>query len=117
MRKFISDLIPATRAFPAASLLPAADVVVSAGGYHAWHEIMASGVPAVFLPQRRQYDSQHRRVRGCPVAETPMQLERMIRDLLGQARGPGRRFPDGAADVESRLQERVLLRKQIASMA
>ena len=61
--RFLSDeLDGATKAFPASPLFPAADAIVSAGGYHAFHEISASGLPAVFIPQERLYDDQAGRV-------------------------------------------------------
>jgi hypothetical protein len=71
-----------TQAFPTAPLLPAADVVVSAGGYHAFHEVRAAAVPAVFLPQWRRYDDQWARVRDCLVADDPSSLERALRAVL-----------------------------------
>lgn len=76
------DACSVVRAFPAAPLLPAADVVVSAGGYHAFHEVRAAGVPAVFVPQWRRYDDQAARVRGCLVADDPPSLERAFRAVL-----------------------------------
>jgi len=70
------------RAFPAAALLPAADAVVSAAGYHAFHEAAALGAPAVFVPQRRRFDDQVWRARDAVVATDPPSLEAAVRRLL-----------------------------------
>lgn len=43
-------------------LLPGVDVAVAAGGYNSFHELMAAGVPTVFLPQPRIADDQLARV-------------------------------------------------------
>ena len=40
------------------------DLVVSAAGYNAYHEILQSGVPALFWPQERLYDQQELRAQG-----------------------------------------------------
>ena len=42
-------------------LFAAMDVAVSAGGYNSFHELMYTGVPAVFTPQPRISDDQERR--------------------------------------------------------
>jgi hypothetical protein len=119
--RFVSDLLPVEPAFPAAALLPTADVVVSAAGYHSFHEIEASGVPAVYLPQDRSHDDQDARAAGRPTARTPEELEARILELLDRGRGPGVRFPDGAARlaacVQSRMEAGVLPEEEIAPMA
>jgi hypothetical protein len=106
--------------FPAARWLPAADVVVSAAGYTAFHEIEADGVPAVFLPQSRQYDDQFLRARSRPVAHDPPQLENWIARLLQSPRRPAS-APDGAARlaalVERRMKLGVLPQEEIAPVA
>jgi hypothetical protein len=79
--------------FPAAPYLPAADVVVAAGGYHAYHEVRAAGVPAVFVPQWRRYDDQAERVRDGLVAKDPPTLERAVASLLRGEDVPGARLP------------------------
>ena len=121
--RFVSDVLGgATRLFPAARGYAAADAIVSAGGYHAFHEIAAAGVPAVFLPQDRPLDDQAWRVRGWPVARDPVELEAGLRALLG---GPGARsrvtFQDGALQlarlVERRVKEGVLPQEQVAPVA
>jgi hypothetical protein len=121
--RFISDTLEgAEPRFPAARYFPAADAIVSAGGYHAFHEIAASGVPAVFLPQERPLDDQPWRVRGWPVAHDPVGLEESLRALLGGA-GPRPRagFEDGALQVarliERRVKEGVLPEEQVAAVA
>jgi hypothetical protein len=121
--RFVSDVLEgATCLFPAARAFAAADAIVSAGGYHAFHEIAASGVPAVFLPQDRPLDDQPWRVRGWPVARDPDGLEAVLRALLG---GPGARprvaFEDGALRVarlvERRVKEGVLPEEEVAPVA
>ncbi|MBI3930258.1 MAG: hypothetical protein HY319_32275 [Armatimonadetes bacterium] len=76
---------------PAGSWLLAADVVVSAAGYQSYHEIVQAGVPAVFVPQRRQIDDQAARAQGrlgfAPraswrVAATPEELAGAVSELL-----------------------------------
>lgn len=121
----VSDVLPpippVVRFFPAARLLPAADAVVSAAGYHAFHEIALSGVPAVFLPEPRRYDDQARRAAGWPIARSPRELEA----LLGAGLERGRRqpvvLPDGAAAVarliERRVERGVLLQEEVAAVA
>ncbi|MHB2015679.1 MAG: glycosyltransferase [Candidatus Xenobia bacterium] len=39
-------------------VLPACDVAVSAAGYNSFYELMAAGVPTVFLPQEKVADDQ-----------------------------------------------------------
>ena len=46
------------------ALLAAAGLVISAGGYNAYHEIVQAGTPAIFWPQDRLYDEQSLRVQG-----------------------------------------------------
>ena len=119
--RFVSDVLPVEPAFPAAELLSTADVVVSAAGYHSFHEIEASGVPAVYLPQDRSHDDQDARAAGRPTARTPEELEARVVELLGRGRGPGVRFPDGAGRLAAWLQRRmeagVLPEEEVAPMA
>jgi hypothetical protein len=70
--------------FPAMRYLRAADLVVAAGGYHAFHEIRQLVLPAVFVPQKRKYDDQFWRVRNAPRAREPAELEAAVAgSLLG----------------------------------
>jgi UDP:flavonoid glycosyltransferase YjiC (YdhE family) len=122
--RFVSDELPqaapVARLFPAAAWLPAADVVVSAAGYHAFHETAAAGVPAVFVPQRRRYDDQWWRAREAVVAGDPAALETAIGRLLREGCRP-RPVEDGAGAVaravEGRVQPRVLREEQVAPVA
>lgn len=112
---------PVVRLFPAGAWLAAADVVVTAAGYHSVHETAAAGVPAVFLPQRRRYDDQWWRARDRVVAGNPAALEAAIVRLLQEgARRPGRPG-DGARIVaeaiERRVQAGVLREEEIAPVA
>ncbi|HEY6548950.1 MAG TPA: hypothetical protein VI589_13635 [Vicinamibacteria bacterium] len=121
---FVSDELPdepsVVRAFPAAPLLPAADVVVSAGGYHSFHELRAAAVPAVFLPQQRRYDDQHLRVRGCLVAEDPASLEKALGAALEgdpppQAFPPRLEHPEAGVEALAELVRERLERRRSAS--
>lgn len=67
LRFFSTRLPPGQRVvsrFPAGRLLRAADLVVAAAGYQSYYEIVACGIPAVFVPQRRPLDHQARRALG-----------------------------------------------------
>ena len=108
------------RAFPAATLLPAADAVVSAAGYHAFHEAMAQGAPAVFVPQRRRFDDQAWRARDALVATDPPGLEAAVRRLLREGWRRPRALGEGAALlarlVERRVQAGVVPEEEIAAL-
>lgn len=117
----LPPLPPVTPVFPAARVLAAADVVVTAGGYHAFHETRAAGVPTIFIPQRRRYDDQWQRVAGACVATDPRALEAHVRRLLDGAVVQPHPVGDGADAlarlVERRMQQRVLAEEEIASVA
>lgn len=117
----LPDEPPVARVFPAAAMLAAADVVVAAGGYHAFHETRAAGVPAVFVPQRRRHDDQAWRVRGETIARDPLELENAVRRLLGARRRVRQDLGDGAGHVaallQRRVQARVLREEQVTAMA
>jgi hypothetical protein len=112
---------PVLRLFPAAAWLEAADVVVTAAGYHAFHETTAAGVPTVFVPQRRRYDEQAWRAREGPLATDPAGLEAAVVRLLRDGRRRPRTVEDGAgtvaAAIERRVQPRVLREEEIAPVA
>jgi hypothetical protein len=122
--RFVCQELPQRRdfvgLFPAAAWLAAADVVVAAGGYHAVHETRRAGVPAVFVPQRRQYDDQAWRVRGETVTTTPGGLEAAVRRLLASGREREPRLAGGAralaALVQRRVERSVLAEEEIAAM-
>lgn len=109
------------RLFPAAASLAAADVVVSAAGYHAFHETTAAGVPTVFVPQRRRYDEQWWRSRDGVVAADPLSLERAVASLLREGRTGAAAVADGARAIaeriERRMQPRVLAEEEVAPVA
>lgn len=122
---FVSDELPpappVVRLFPAAAVLGAADVVVSAAGYHAFHETAAAGVPTVLVPQRRRYDDQWWRARAACVAGDPAALEAAVARLLRAGGGRSRRFEDGAGAVaravQRRVQAGVLAEEEVAPVA
>lgn len=82
--------------FPAMRVLRAADAVVCAAGYHAFHETRALGVPAVFVPQDRLYDEQDRRAQGVRTARSPQELETGLREALAEGPSAAGPFKDGA---------------------
>jgi len=76
--------------FPLARYYRAFDFAVSAAGYNAFHELLAAGVPTLFVPMRRQSDDQAARARwaqesgsglGVDSADSP-QLEQRLDELL-----------------------------------
>jgi hypothetical protein len=113
---------PVVPVFPAARVLPAADVVVAAGGYHAFHETRLAGVPTVFVPQRRRHDDQWHRVRGAAVAADPLELECLVRAALVAPGASGARGAEPMSSalarlVERRVQAGVLRQEEVAAMA
>jgi hypothetical protein len=91
---------------PAMRVLRAGALVVSGGGYSAWHEARALGVPALFLPRPRSWDDQHLRVAGSDPPTTPEALEAAIeRGLRGHASAAEIGLPDGADAVAARVME------------
>jgi hypothetical protein len=91
--------------FPAMRYLRAADLVVTACGYHACHETRSLGLPAVFVPQRRLYDDQFARAaaHGSPIASSPQELERLVGRILDRSAAtppdPPLHEADGASAV------------------
>jgi hypothetical protein len=92
---------PVCRRLPAAPYLRAADLVVCAAGYHAYHEALAAGALAIFLPQRRRYDDQFLRAAGQVQAQSPGELEARMREMLQRSAPPGmaKPWPRGAMQV------------------
>ncbi|MEO0702619.1 MAG: glycosyltransferase [Pseudomonadota bacterium] len=77
-------------------LCRAADLVISAAGYNAFHEVLYHGVPSILMPQIAPYmDDQERRARaasdrGLAVTVLPhelMVLDREVHSLLDSDRG------------------------------
>jgi UDP:flavonoid glycosyltransferase YjiC (YdhE family) len=120
---------PVVSIFPAAAWLPAADVVVTAAGYHAAYETARAGVPTVFVPQARAYDDQRWRAgervthatAACAVAGDPPALEAAIARLLRDGRRSPARVGDGAAAlarlIERRVELGILPQEEIAALA
>jgi Glycosyltransferase family 28 C-terminal domain len=91
--------------------LHGADLVVSAAGYQSYYETLQSGVPAIFLPQRRRYDNQAARALGrfgppqnaeCAVARNPSELASLISRLLKSPRQKPISF-SGAQEIVHRV--------------
>jgi hypothetical protein len=112
---------PIVRCFPSARVLLAADVIVTAAGYHAFHETALAGVPTAFIPQRRALDDQWSRCAGRVLAHDPAALEEAVRRLLRLAPGPLQPYPAGAsrvaALVERRVEQGVLGEEEVATIA
>jgi UDP:flavonoid glycosyltransferase YjiC (YdhE family) len=123
--RFVSAELPAgdtvVDGFPAVSLLRAADAVVAASGYHAFHELTALGAPAVFVPQQRRFDDQVWRARDAETATDPPGLEAAVRRLLFRGWQAPRADGDGAARlarlVQRRVEAGVLTEEEIAAVA
>ena len=95
-------------AVPAMEVLRAADVVVSAGGYHATWEARAVGVPAVWLPQSRLLDDQLERCRCGRVASCPEELCDALAEILANRVAPATSvLCDGADAVAREVVSRV----------
>lgn len=112
---------PVVALFPAAAWLSAADVVVTAAGYHGAHETALAGVPTVLVAQARPYDDQRWRARGRVTAADPAALETAIARLLAGGRRRPERVEDGAAAlarlIERRVKLGVLAQEEIAPVA
>jgi hypothetical protein len=112
---------PVVALFPAAAWLDAADVVVTAAGYHAMHETALAGVPTVLVPQPRAYDDQRWRARDGVVASDPAALDAAVGRLLGDGRRRPARVGDGAAAlarlIERRVELGVLGQEEVAPVA
>jgi hypothetical protein len=123
--RFVSDILPAegpvVALFPAARYFAGGDVVVTAAGYHAFHETRVAGVPTVFMPQRRKIDDQFQRAKGAIVASDPAGLERAVDALLRGHRLPPLPAQEGARRaarlVQRRMQAGILGEEEIAAMA
>jgi hypothetical protein len=80
--------------FPVARHYPAFDLAISAAGYNAFHELLAAGVPTLFVPMSRESDDQAARARwaseagvGTAVADaSPPAIERALEELLDPVR-------------------------------
>lgn len=57
------DVIELRAEYPMSRYFAAFDGAVAAAGYNAFHELIALGLPALFVPMRRDTDDQHARAR------------------------------------------------------
>ena len=111
--------LPAT--YPISRHFAAVDAAVAAAGYNAYHELIRFGVPAVYIPMRRQTDDQAARARfaeeqGLGLAADPSdpalrvegQLDRLL-DAGDRQRMAARlreqRPDNGAADAARWLED------------
>ncbi|AFM03795.1 putative glycosyl transferase [Bernardetia litoralis DSM 6794] len=61
--------------FPLMELMPALDFAISATGYNTFHELLACGIPTIFIPKVRGYDDQYGRARRAFDAKAALFLE------------------------------------------
>ncbi len=81
--------------YPMSRYYAAFDGAVSAVGYNAFHEMVAFGIPALFVPMRRETDDQAARARYAETAGVGLAVDGPedagIEDRLGELLDPGRR--------------------------
>jgi hypothetical protein len=93
------DVVHLQATYPISRYYGAFDVVVSAAGYNAYHELIHLGVPSLYVPMRRETDDQPARARYAGEVgvgrgiEAPdsAELEGALDDLLDPARREGMR--------------------------
>ena len=61
--------------FPLIELMPAFDYAISAAGYNTFHELLACGIPTIFIPKSRGYDDQYGRAKRAFDAKAALFLE------------------------------------------
>ncbi|WP_338759678.1 glycosyltransferase [Bernardetia sp. ABR2-2B] len=61
--------------FPLMELIPALDLAISATGYNTFHELLACGIPTIFIPKSRGYDDQYGRAKRASDAKAALFLE------------------------------------------
>jgi predicted glycosyltransferase len=61
--------------FPLMELMPALDFAISATGYNTFHELLACGIPTIFIPKARGYDDQYGRAKRAFDAKAALFLE------------------------------------------
>jgi UDP:flavonoid glycosyltransferase YjiC (YdhE family) len=103
--------------FPMSRYFRAFDLAVAAAGYNAFHELIAFGVPSLFLPMDRNTDDQHARARWAAGAGVALAvggagdaaLEERVAQLCDPAEGERLRaaalaiFPGNGAAAAARV--------------
>lgn len=103
--------------FPMSRYFRAFDLAVSAAGYNAFHELIAFGVPTLFVPMARNTDDQFARARWAASTGSGLavegaadpELERRIEELCDADRGAELRagcelaFPGNGATAAAKL--------------
>ncbi|HEX2951992.1 MAG TPA: hypothetical protein VHV83_20860 [Armatimonadota bacterium] len=91
--------------YPIVELFPGVDVVVGAGGYNLFHEVLASGVQGIFLPQHRRIDDQTWRTQGARVAQSPEELAMLLEQAVHATPTIPRELPCYANGAETAARE------------
>ena len=104
--------------YPMSRYFAAFDGAIAAAGYNAYHELIALGVPSLFVPLHRDTDDQPARARYAEAAGVGLgvtgpddpQLEAQIGRLLDECQGIGERLamreePEGAREAAGWLGE------------
>ena len=91
--------------YPMSRYFAAFDAAVAAAGYNAFHELIALGVPTLFVPMRRETDDQPARAR---YAESP--------GIGLGVEGPGGRRPRGEARAPARRRARSAIAARLAEL-
>jgi len=89
--------------WPLVELLPGADLLVGAGGYHTVHEARACGVPLLAVPRPRRYDRQARRLTAAERVAADGLVERARAQLASPA-SPPRESDNGVQQALARLE-------------
>lgn len=108
-----SDVVHLQATFPISRYYAAFDLAIAAAGYNAFHELLAFGVPTLFVPASRQTDDQAARARWAAEAGVALacrgpsdpELEGELEELLDpdrrervRARAAALPAPTGAAE-------------------
>lgn len=111
------DVVHLRSTFPMSRYFRAFDLAIAAAGYNAFHELIAFGVPTLFLPMERNTDDQVARARWAAAEGVALavegagdpELERRIEELCDPARaeelraGCERAFPGNGAPAAADL--------------
>lgn len=115
------DVVRLAATYPMSRYFRAFDLAVAAAGYNAFHELIAFGVPTLFVPMQRDTDDQLARARWAAAAGVGLAvdgpadpaLEERLGELVEPGAGPRLRerclaaFPGNGAAAAGRLVARM----------